>query len=168
MEAFSVSGKRHPLYWLQLSTGACKMYFPGSVSLNIMSSRKLWGRPVRGRMLWFHKAFSWLHKFGETRVSKQVCAFESEISSLLNIQHHYSYGPGKSPKSWKLSLSVRPSRDHLTAPQGNENLSLDLTSICQTQTVNELRSIWGLWEREHTFNQQVLLRAAALIYITPH
>ena len=104
MEAFSVSGKRHPLYWLQLWTGARKMYFPGSVSLNIMSSRKLWGRPVRGRMLWLHKAFSWLHKFGQTRVSKQVCAFESEISSLLNIQHHYSYGPGKSPKSWKLIL----------------------------------------------------------------
>lgn len=34
--------------------------------------------------------------------------------------------PGKSPQSWKWSLLVKPSGDHLTAPQGNENFSLDL------------------------------------------
>lgn len=97
-----------------------------------------------------------------------LCAFASENSSMLSIQHHHSHGPGKSPKSGKLSLLVKPSRDHLTAPRRTENFSLDLTSVCRTQIVHELCYIWRLWARGHTLSQEILLKADDIIYITPH
>lgn len=60
-----------------------------------------------------------------------------KIAAILSTQHHHSYSPGKSPTSGKLSLLVKPSRDHLTVPQGNENFCLDLTSLCCARIVHE-------------------------------
>lgn len=97
---------------------------------------KLWGRSAREGKLWSYKGFSWLNKFGETRMIKQR-EFSSVLLNLKIAAFSVTAPPfiraGKSPKSWKLSWLVKPHRGHLTAPEGNENFSVDPASVFHPQ-----------------------------------